>query len=226
VQSKPIVKEPIIPNPHAVRFHRYPNTTISLPWKYDDNFDNDHGVKTQEMGLSSDARKGHLFCNVTRNSVVRKPTYDRPTHRGFTAKPMLKESITHDIQLRVGADQPDEDTETGFVWLPTGTVRYTRTTESVDEFKKHHKGLDGSVGQEVSHATVKAFSGVFGLASSNNYFDLLLIMTDDETGKMECINFKCSHHPLTNKQWPAVDNSEADPNAAVYHEEEDEECFL
>jgi len=114
---------------------------------------------------------------------------------------MWKTTETHHIQLSPAEGHEEMD-------FPTGTVIFSHTKHGYDKYQKGVIQVDGTKSDGTFQET-KQYHGTFGLTTNANMFDLQLILVEDATGEEHNVLYKCTHHPISNKQWPAIDNPEA-----------------
>jgi len=173
-----------------VAFSRYHYKTENIAWEYDQSTNDTTGILTAIQKSSNE---------------VKKPMYGISNGgRGFHAKPMVEDVTSHRIELKQNSNEAVDEIN------PSGTVTYKKQVQGRDNYQKWMKLHPGEDETNHEYDETKTYSGRFGITSNTNMFDLMLLLTDDVTGELYNVCFKCTHHPLNNKQWPAIDNPEAE----------------
>lgn len=112
----------------------------------------------------------------------------------------------HDLVVEL-----DEDKHEGASTSQYGNFTYTFTMEGQDKYAKRTKNIDGTV-SDGHFMEQKVYTGVFSLSSGQagfrQCFDVACIGEEITSGEKMAILFKCTHHPITNKQWPGREDGD------------------
>ena len=161
-------------------FSRKPHETFTYMWDYLPN---------------------EMKCEVVTNANMNKPQHAIHAAPARVCQPLWSQTTNHHLLLTPNPGWEEAD-------YPSGKVVYEMITKGYDKYQKQMKNADGTK-SDGTYMETKKYSGTFGLTSNTNMFDLQLILHDDETAEEHNVLFKCTHHPISNKQWPAIDNPDA-----------------